>query len=337
MSDLADLLHRAPWPAPLPLPDDAIADSTRYLASDAAARSLARDTYWPKWDSPWWHMLLVHELGEARRIPERAVRGMVDGLAALRVKLFPIRADELPPGADVHRDTTCHCALGSMHQVLSACGVDVARELPWIEPWFARYQMPDGGLSCDAEAYLVEGECPSSMVGTIAPFEAMLERPDARPFVDAAARFLVERQLVRGSASAHNAVEREVAPSWLLPAFPRFYFYDVLRGLAALVRWADTTASPLPHDAIAVAVAEVIARAPDGVVRVQRRAFDGRQTLAPAADGTWQRQPATSFPLLDATSVIGARSPSLTAQWTQTRRALLRLLDAGRVTDGPAR
>ena len=33
----------------------AIADSVRYLASDAAVASLERDVYWPKWDSPWWH------------------------------------------------------------------------------------------------------------------------------------------------------------------------------------------------------------------------------------------------------------------------------------------
>ena len=36
---------------------DAIADSVAYLASDAAARSLDADTYWPKWHSPWWHKI----------------------------------------------------------------------------------------------------------------------------------------------------------------------------------------------------------------------------------------------------------------------------------------
>ncbi|THD40858.1 MAG: hypothetical protein DI608_02830 [Rothia mucilaginosa] len=50
----------------------------------------------------------------------------------------------------------------------------VDQELPWLRNWFPRYQMKDGGLTCDYEAYPVEDECPSSMVGTIAAFEAVL-------------------------------------------------------------------------------------------------------------------------------------------------------------------
>lgn len=47
--------------------------SLAYLASDAALESLARDGYWPKWDSPWWHMLLLHERGQSHLIPRPAV------------------------------------------------------------------------------------------------------------------------------------------------------------------------------------------------------------------------------------------------------------------------
>src|SRR5262245_9620145 len=54
-----------------------IADSVAYLGSDAAQRSIELDSYWPKWNSPWWHMLLLHELGEASRIPTRASAAMV--------------------------------------------------------------------------------------------------------------------------------------------------------------------------------------------------------------------------------------------------------------------
>src|SRR5262245_24090827 len=108
--------------------DDGIADSVAYLASDAAKRSLEADPYWPKWHSPWWHMLLLFELGEARRIPEAAVRAMVASLNALPLKFFPIRPEEAP-GADPTRDCLCHCAVGSIEQVLTACGVDVRAEL----------------------------------------------------------------------------------------------------------------------------------------------------------------------------------------------------------------
>src|SRR5205085_7692325 len=105
------------------------------------AASLEADIYWPKWDSPWWHMLLLWELGEARRIPERSVRAMVAGLDRFPLKIFPIRPGEMPAGLEFGRHEQCHCALGSMYQVLTACGVDVDRELAWIGiEWFARYQ-----------------------------------------------------------------------------------------------------------------------------------------------------------------------------------------------------
>src|SRR5678809_976856 len=83
--------------------DDAIADSVHYLQSDAALRSIEADTYWPKWHSPWWHMVLLWELGEAHRIPARIVRAMVDGLNALPLHIFPIQAHEWPPGLDHSR------------------------------------------------------------------------------------------------------------------------------------------------------------------------------------------------------------------------------------------
>nr|MBA3454890.1 hypothetical protein [Deltaproteobacteria bacterium] len=172
---------------------DGIADSLHYLESDAALRSLAEDTYWPKWHSPWWHMMLLWELGEAQRIPVPVQRAMIDGLNALPIKIFPIEPSDTPPGVDVYRGSSCHCALGSMYQVLAACGVDVDRELPWAKPWFLRYQMADGGFNCDGDAYLTD-ECPSSMVGTIASFEAMLLgewTSEQRAFLDRGAAFLI--------------------------------------------------------------------------------------------------------------------------------------------------
>ncbi|HEU0032256.1 MAG TPA: hypothetical protein VFQ53_16590 [Kofleriaceae bacterium] len=307
----------------------AVEGSAGYLASDAALDSIEADPYWPKWDSPWWHMVLLFELGEARRIPSAIVDAMVRRLDAMPLHSFPIRPEDSPPGIDPDRDSSCHCALGCMHQVLTACGVDVAAALPWVEPWFARYQMADGGLNCDASAYLVEDECASSMVGTIAAFEAMSAR-GATPFVDRAAQFLIERELMRGSSSRHNAEERAAAPAWLEPCFPRFYFYDVLRGLHALVQWAVRFERVLPVDAVAGVVAHLARRYPDGVVRIRRRAFANKRTLA-RVDGAWVRQPATIGPGLEAVSEPGRVSPILTTQWAAARRGLRELIDAGRL------
>lgn len=321
---------------PAPALAEGIAHSVQYLASDAAAASLAEEVYWPKWDSPWWHMLLLWEIGEARRIPERAVSQMIAGLAAFPLKTFPITREELGD-ANPHRDVMCHCGLGSILQVLQACGVDAWAAVPWAEPWFPRYQMADGGLSCDDVAYTVTGECPSSMVGTVAPFEAMmLGGPVAwsaarRTFLANGAAFLMRRALVNGSETAHNAAERTSAQTWGDPCWPRFYFYDVLRGLTALARWAELARASIPEAAIRAACTALVDRFPDGVVHVARQPFAACNTLVAGEDHAWSsRQPASRFPLLDAVSAIGA-SAHLTEEWTRTRRTLLGLYDAGQI------
>lgn len=331
VADLQRTLAQVPAPELPPIDADLLESSARYLGSDDAARSVDADPYWPKWDSPWWHMLLLFELGEARRIPPRIAARMVERMNALPLHIFPIHPEEKPPGEDLYRLATCHCALGCLHQVLTACGVDVATALPWVEPWFSRYQMADGGANCDETAYL-SGECASSMVGTVAPFEAMIARPPG-DFTDRAAAFLIERRLTEGSPSRHNAEERDAAPQWLLPCFPRFYFYDVLRGLAALVRWAEAHDRTLPLSAVSGAALHLTAAFPDGVVRLQRRSYAGGTTRA-VVDGTWVRdQPASTFPLLDAASSIGRACPVLTRHWATARRGLLHLADAGRLVD----
>jgi hypothetical protein len=279
-------------------------------------------------------MRLLHELGEAPRIPARAAAAMVASLDRMPLHSFPIQPGEAPPGTDLSRDIACHCALGSMYQVLAACGLDVDRALPWIVPWFVRYQVADGGLSCDEQAYLRTDECPSSMVGTIAPFEAMLARGEPDAFLDRGARFLIERTLSQGSPTVHNAVERDRAPAWRLPCFPRFYFYDVLRGLAALVRWAGWSGQPLPRAAIAGVVDDLVERFPDGVVRVERRAYEGFTTVLPGPlRAPSLRGPTSRFALLEATSILGAPSLALTRQWTIARRELLVLIDAGQLVE----
>jgi hypothetical protein len=314
-----------------------VADSVAYLDSDDAQRSLEVDPYWPKWHSPWWHMVLLFELGEARQIPARAAEAMAARLDRL-LHIFPIDAGDAP-GADLHRDVACHCALGTMWPVLAAAGVDVDRALPWVEPWLVRYQMADGGLSCDETAYRQAGECPSSMVATVAPLEAMLLgggwSEGRRAFVDRAARFVIDRALVRGSRTAHNAGERDAEASWRELAFPRFYFYDVLRGLAALVRWADATGGAIPLAAVAPVVEALVERSPEGVLRVERRAHGGRTTIVPTADRSPSaRAPASAFPLLEAVSAIGEPSEALTRQWAAVRAGLLRLAGEGRLAGG---
>lgn len=302
--------------------------TVEYLESAEAMGCLAASAYWPKWHSPWWHMLLLHEMGETRRIPEATMRGFIDAMNATPIKIFPIHQGEFPEGADPFCDTACHCQLGNVYRVLDAWGIDVDAELPWIGPWFSRYQMADGGLNCDETAYLVADECASSMVGTIAAFEAIALKScrglsdEERGFIDRAAGFMIGRRLVAGSTSRHNAAERDAAPKWVMPCFPRFYHYDVIRGLTALAAWAERVGEMLPREAIAPAVATVDRVVTDGAVRIGRRCWEGQGTILRSADGSWDhaRRPAASFPLLDAVSAVGAVSPFLSREWAATRR-----------------
>jgi hypothetical protein len=297
-------------------------ETIAYLSSDAArAHFTSPYWYWPKWEGPWWRMLLLHEMGETARIPETAISALVTALAATRVETFPAHPGDLADRADPH-NCFCHCELGNVYRVLEAYGVDVATELPWMSAWFLAYQMADGGLNCDDSAYLVTDECASSMVGTIAAFEALVHRRRdwtgaETQFVEQAAGFLMGRQLRLGSASRHNAAEREAAAHWTSLCFPRFYHYDVLRGLSALVAWAQRAQVRLPPACIAAVVAELDRQSAAGGLTLGRRCCEGHGTIAPRADGSWdhERRPAMSFPLLDAVSVVGTVSPYLSAQW----------------------
>jgi len=309
--------------------DTEIQDSLRYLNSESAAQSLEADPYWPKWDSPWWHMLLLHEMGETKSIPEKIIRAHIAALDKMPLKIFPIQPGEMPLNIDPYRETPCHCQLGNVYQVLAAWGVDVDKELPWIRPWFLRYQMADGGMSCDNEAYLVKDEVPSSMVGTISAFEAVLLytprpwTPEEKSFLDRGAQFLIGRKLMHGSSTKHNAEERESAEKWLKLCFPRFYLYDVLRGLTALLVWSEKTKQSIPMEAIRNVVDYLSERFPDGKIQCERYSFDGVGTILPAPMGEWIRgQSATFFPLLAKTSALNEESPFLSKQWADVKQLI---------------
>jgi hypothetical protein len=283
-----------------------------YLHSEDALRDVSADPYWPKWDSPWWHMLLLHEMGKTKLIPRALIEAFVASF------------NKIPEG-------TCLCQLGCVYQVLAEWGLNVDSELPWIRPWLLRYQMEDGGLNCDSDAYLVKNEIPSSMVGTIAVFEAILLytprawTPEEETFLNRAAQFLMDRQLINGSMTKYNASERESAKEWIRLCFPRFYFYDVLRGLNALFIWSEKTNKTLPSAAFQEVLVALRGRFPDGVVQNERLSYAGVNTILLAPSGEWVRQqPATVFPLLTKVSEVGAISPFLSRQWSDTENRLLK-------------
>lgn len=305
--------------------EEAVALTVSYLGSGEAQESLERDPYWPKWDSPWWHMTLLWELGLASRIPGAIVRKMVQALDVHYLRFFPTAATGLPEGKDPYRHVPCHCALGTIYQVLAACGVPVDEELPWLRPWFLEYQLPDGGLNCDERAYM-KPVPKSSIVSTLPPLEAILLctsrsfTAQEGAFLDRGARYLMAHRLFRSATKS----DRIINQGWLKPCFPRFYEYDILRGLRFLTRWSEIRGKPLASDAAAEGVQILRSRFPDGTINVERTVRDDEKTLALRADGQWSpgcSEPASSFDLLRQVGRTGEPSPVLTTFWEEVLAA----------------
>ncbi len=312
--------------------EPAITESVRYLNSPEAAKSIEINPYWPKWNSPWWHLSTLFEMGMADRIPKRVAQQML--LEVKRTHLPYFFREEVTQDKDPHQETPCPCAFGNIYQILSATGLKVDTELPWARGWFLNYQMPDGGLNCDEDAYKADANA-SSLVGTISPLEAILTTsskwsPEEERFLDLGAKCLIARELRLGSPSKHNAEERLREGDWLKPCFPRLYFYDVLRGLTFILRWAEALNRSIPPSAILNVVTHLSRRFPNGKVTPLRHSYEGVATSFLCSSGDWQRnQPATTFSLLTDVSELNHDSPFLTAKWQDAVFLMDRLIGKG--------
>jgi hypothetical protein len=135
------------------------------------------------------------------------------------------------------------------------------------------------------------------MVSTLPPLEALLHHtersftPEETAALDAGADYLLRRRLCR-SLSRGGLIEE----SWLTPAFPRFYEYDVLRGLRFVAAWARRRSRPLPWSAIE----EVVRHLHEGFAddRAEPRRWASQQLTLPAV-GRAPLTPASVFPLLE--------------------------------------
>ena len=297
----------------------AIEKSRAYLASAEALSSIERDPYWPKWDSPWWHMRLLQEMGIADVIPKVAIHKMVEVLKHHYLPVFPIRAEELPAAIDPIRKIACHCAVGSMYQVLFASGVDVDQELPWMRPWFLRYQLPDGGLNCDESVY-TKDHPKSSIVTTINCLEAVLYcrkqdlTKDETDFLNKGAQYLVRQRLFRKISTGEV-----IDPDWLEMRFPRFYEYDFFRGFYFLAKWREHSGFVIPEDLESEALGLFEKQVSNDEIVLKRYNLFDKRSYNPAGDGTWSWGTASEFELFKAVSASGQICLPLTQLWTEIR------------------
>jgi hypothetical protein len=318
--------------------ESAIESTIDYLSSERALRAARVNPYWPKWDSPRWHMVLLYEMGLADQIPEIIVCEMVDSLNKVYAKVFPFSVEDVPAGFDPYREIPCHCDLGTIYKVLSAWGVDVDSELAWIRPWFFKYQLPDGGLNCDESAYSKEVK-KSSIVSSLPPLEAILfhtNRPFTQEecqFLDSGANYLLSRKLFR-SLSTGNVIDQD----WLKLCFPRFYDYDILRGLYFLVHWAYKRGKFLPLDAIGESIELIDKLAARDELNVDRIACAGDNTWVQDQGGNWSKtKDLSSFDLLESVNKVDSPSLFLTEQWEDTLNYLRRLDKFGHLQEASSK
>lgn len=298
---------------------DALQKSVSYLASSEALRSIQRDPYWPKWDSPWWHMCLLYEMDLAKEIPRAAVSAMVTILKDHYLPVFPIKEDEVPSGTDPYRRIACLCAVGNMYQVLFASGIDVDRELPWMKEWFLRYQLPDGGLNCDEKAY-TKPIPKSSIVTTLSCLEAVLFCRTSElnqkevTFLNNGASYLLRQRLFR-KISTGEVIDKD----WLEIRFPRFYEYDFLRGFYFLEKWRRQSGFTIP-DELVDEVEELVARqmTTEGI-RLKRYNLFDKRSYNPTVDGTWTWGQASDFDLMKAVSFDGSICAPVTQKWMEVK------------------
>jgi hypothetical protein len=194
--------------------------------------------------------------------------------------------------------------------VLSACGCDMDAETPWIRRWVLAHQLPDGGLNCSPEAYSKSRK--SSIVSTLPPLEALLRftrrefTGQEEAFLDDGARYLTEHRLcrVKGRDDVINF-------EWLKPIFPRFFEYDVLRGMSYLVAWAERRQQPSPREVLQEGLRLLEGWINDDQVRIGAQVFGERGRCG-----------SNSFPLLELVGSVGTSSPYLSREYARVRDAV---------------
>ncbi len=325
--DPVDLAERALNPQ--------ILQSMEYLDSAEAVDSLYADPYWPKWNSPWWHMTLLFEMGLADKIPDRAIDAFQSVSQKHYIEVFPLREEEIPAGCDATRNICCFCALATTMQILEARGLHSDEVLPWARQWFSRYQIADGGYNCSEEIYLRETPR-SSIVSTVPMLEALLKLSERglsdyeERILDRGIQYLLDRRLFK-SISKKDAV---IDPDFLLLTFPRFYEYDVLRGLKLVTDWAMKRDKKLPMSGIEEAFTLVCKKikVDEPSIDIERQFYADKRTLAKDETGAWSRgHDVSTFPLLAAVGALGP-SPFLFKSFMLMYENLHQLLNSGRVT-----
>lgn len=291
------------------------------LKLDSAIQSVTLDPYWPKWDSPWWKVILLYDAGYKHLIPKDFLKKLIKIIDNHYLHNFPILATEIPKDCDPYRHILCFCGLGNMYKVLEGCGFIVQKELPWWYDWLLRYQLPDGGYNCDEGAYT--GSHKSSFQSTLPMLEAMLllyqktGDLEVKTLLDKGANYLLNHEVYKSSSG------KIIEEDWFQLSFPNYYDYDILRGFSFLVEWSDLDRTQLPKALVDDCLDKIgNSLNAEGCVVLGKNKLQGEGSLYHKENGWVWSDKSQMFNTLELFSREGDVSVPLSLKW----RRLLQLL-----------
>jgi hypothetical protein len=134
--------------------------------------------------------------------------------------------------------------------------------------------------------------------------------PVLKAGLEAGAEYLLKHAVYKSSSG------QMIADIWLRTSFPRYYDYDVLRGLSFLVEWAVISGRNLPTDIVMDCLQQMEAAVDEnGLVRIteDKISIEGSLMLK---DGIWVlEKQSTSFPALLIFGRVGSVSLPLSRLW----------------------
>lgn len=224
------------------------------IESEKALLMIERDVYWPKWDSPWWYILLLDETGKLPEVPVSAFKELLTCADRQYLKIFPTKETDVDGPVNGYTEVMCFCFFGCLMKIASKLEFDVFAHVPWAKEWVNRYQLPDGGYNCDESAYTSTGK--SSLVSTVVMLEGMIEYTRYTRENDLyaanmqkAVSYLLKHQVFMSTAG--NVIPDT---NWDKVIFPRFYEFDFTRGLEAILDFLLLTGKKVRGPAIEKAV-----------------------------------------------------------------------------------
>jgi hypothetical protein len=305
--------------------NEALQKSIDFLNSKEASDSLRRDVYWPKWDSTWWHILLLYELGMIREVPKDLMELFAEVVNDNVLHFFPFTEDEFPKDTDPYRQILCFCAAGSLYQMLYSYGIDVDKKIPWLRAWFTKYQLPDGGYNCNEDAYTKEVK-KSSMTSTLPMVESLLLfkkdqiTSDELDVLHKASDYIVSHKLFRKLTD-----QSIMDPNFTQIRFPRYYEYDFLRGFTFLYSYREKYGYTFP-DSITDEVEELVNKhLVDGIITLKGVPLYDK-SYNPLPNGKWEKGEASTYDLLKLVMETNHQSLVLTKAWNLMKPKYLKVI-----------